>query len=696
MKNQSGRSMIEMLGVLAIIGVLSLGGVAVFNAVMNRHTANTLTYDVMLMAESTVSLGPQEQMPFDASTEYDQMSSVLVAGVANVIVNDVDKEICDILISKGGNGVFVLEKQADGSPLTDCDDEGTDIVFAFRDGYLPEAGVCNPSCDPGHICSNGQCCPNVIPEKACSIESTEACAGVTPPSKRDGTPCGENGDGSCQNGDCIEWDCSGNWRGENCDECNLNSSDCGTTQAVDEEHCLCVCGNDGYTGYYCSYSCPSATATSSVSGLSKSACEACGNAFWKDGLCYSCRYWRNISFDTEAEAEACENACAGTEYERVAVGTAVGTDCYPADKACPSATSSKWMSKSVCEECRNTNTVWSQGRCYGCRYSSTISFPTEAEAEACASACGRTAEGRYCYLANTNCPGSSYVSDMSKSDCDKCGNAFWKDGKCYLCEYSDSISFATEAEAKACASACAGSGYERIAEGRYCYGSPTTGCPSETESWPIMTKSTCEECSGTVWSDGDCYGCGYSGDIFFATEAEAEACVSACADRGYERVAVGTNCLLAEIFCPWETEYRPIMTKSRCEGCFGTVWSDGYCYFCGYSGSISFPTESEAEECENACAGSGYERIAEGRYCYRSPSTNCPLETTFTFNMTKSVCEGCDSAFWNDGGCYACRYSSSSTFATKAEAEACVSACADSGYPREVDKSGDWYYCSRK
>jgi prepilin-type N-terminal cleavage/methylation domain-containing protein len=39
-KEQSGRSMIEMLGVLAIIGVLSVGGLAGYNMAMRRHKIN--------------------------------------------------------------------------------------------------------------------------------------------------------------------------------------------------------------------------------------------------------------------------------------------------------------------------------------------------------------------------------------------------------------------------------------------------------------------------------------------------------------------------------------------------------------------------------------------------------------------------------------------------------------------------------
>lgn len=63
---QNGRSMIEMLGVLAIIGVLSIGGLAGYTMAMNRHRANTILDYVsrcVVIAQtsgdgSTVKTGP--------------------------------------------------------------------------------------------------------------------------------------------------------------------------------------------------------------------------------------------------------------------------------------------------------------------------------------------------------------------------------------------------------------------------------------------------------------------------------------------------------------------------------------------------------------------------------------------------------------------------------------------------------------
>ena len=40
LKSESGRSMVEMLGVLAIIGVLSVGGIAGYSLSMRKHRAN--------------------------------------------------------------------------------------------------------------------------------------------------------------------------------------------------------------------------------------------------------------------------------------------------------------------------------------------------------------------------------------------------------------------------------------------------------------------------------------------------------------------------------------------------------------------------------------------------------------------------------------------------------------------------------
>ena len=50
-KSQSGRSMIEMLGVLAIVGVLSAGGIAGYSMAMQSYKTSALTEKVNLIAQ---------------------------------------------------------------------------------------------------------------------------------------------------------------------------------------------------------------------------------------------------------------------------------------------------------------------------------------------------------------------------------------------------------------------------------------------------------------------------------------------------------------------------------------------------------------------------------------------------------------------------------------------------------------------
>ena len=47
--DQRGRSMVEMLGVLAIIGVLSVGGIAGYSAAMDKLKLNKYATDINIM-----------------------------------------------------------------------------------------------------------------------------------------------------------------------------------------------------------------------------------------------------------------------------------------------------------------------------------------------------------------------------------------------------------------------------------------------------------------------------------------------------------------------------------------------------------------------------------------------------------------------------------------------------------------------
>lgn len=54
--NQNGRSMIEMLGVLAIVGILSVGAIAGFQKAMRKHKINKLTEQYTLFIQEYLLL----------------------------------------------------------------------------------------------------------------------------------------------------------------------------------------------------------------------------------------------------------------------------------------------------------------------------------------------------------------------------------------------------------------------------------------------------------------------------------------------------------------------------------------------------------------------------------------------------------------------------------------------------------------
>ena len=58
--NEAGRSMIEMLGVLAIIGVLSVGGIAGYSKAMNKFKTNKIADNVSMIVANVKTLYAQQ------------------------------------------------------------------------------------------------------------------------------------------------------------------------------------------------------------------------------------------------------------------------------------------------------------------------------------------------------------------------------------------------------------------------------------------------------------------------------------------------------------------------------------------------------------------------------------------------------------------------------------------------------------
>ena len=69
-RKTTGRSMVEMLGVLAIIGILSIGGLYWYRLAINQHRANETIHDVMMRA-ANVPMTWEKYQEFESGHEFE-------------------------------------------------------------------------------------------------------------------------------------------------------------------------------------------------------------------------------------------------------------------------------------------------------------------------------------------------------------------------------------------------------------------------------------------------------------------------------------------------------------------------------------------------------------------------------------------------------------------------------------------------
>ena len=115
--NESGRSMVEMLGVLAIIGVLSIGGIAGYTLAMNRYRANEILNAAALVAIAATSadggaganrdlseLGGLNAITLPAIDKDEDIKSD-EKGVVMILVNKDYEKVANLVYTLSGNRV---------------------------------------------------------------------------------------------------------------------------------------------------------------------------------------------------------------------------------------------------------------------------------------------------------------------------------------------------------------------------------------------------------------------------------------------------------------------------------------------------------------------------------------------------------------------------------------------------------------
>ena len=105
---ESGRSMVEMLGVLAIIGVLSVGGIAGYTTAMRSHRANEIvnaTSMLYMMGISSNGGEGNQTMSYDISGLPSEVTSLVYNPNSTITLQIKGKNLCGVVKNKLGDKI---------------------------------------------------------------------------------------------------------------------------------------------------------------------------------------------------------------------------------------------------------------------------------------------------------------------------------------------------------------------------------------------------------------------------------------------------------------------------------------------------------------------------------------------------------------------------------------------------------------
>ena len=250
-QSQDGRSMVEMLGVLAIIGVLSIGGIVGYRLAMNHYQASQIAHEMNMMrtdAQIKIAQGTENLTlgaPYDAhKINFNNYETAF--GCKYVDENDlISNETVSCQIA---NAYFIeLPKIPNGvcQPLIRLIN-GMDnlIAFSVNDSEYEEGGTCQEGENDLYAVFSGETVSDLThcerDDDCKELENTPVCDLSRHVCVRcyEDSQCEHNQ--YCENNTCVTCE-SGVWDGTSCVEC-IEDGDClkkGTEKPVCNENNKC-------------------------------------------------------------------------------------------------------------------------------------------------------------------------------------------------------------------------------------------------------------------------------------------------------------------------------------------------------------------------------------------------------------------------------------------------------------------------
>ncbi|MBQ7412872.1 MAG: hypothetical protein IJV07_01170 [Alphaproteobacteria bacterium] len=250
---QSGRSMVEMLGTLAIMGVLTIGGIAGYRYAINKSNANTILNAVSQMAvTASTELTTQGSLTLPEWKDANGNLSISGAfgvetaqnndGTFSIIISDMNDEVCERI---KGMDWKVPEDVAINGESDSCDQgEANKIAFVFSNTLTKKSATNGTGGESGEDTGNDEPETPVCPANFDTHDGCQSCKNGVITYSNEGSSCvGVDGSSVCDGtGKCCSPD--GNEGQKCCEllEMHWAGGNIGCCESI---------GNWNYSGNFC-------------------------------------------------------------------------------------------------------------------------------------------------------------------------------------------------------------------------------------------------------------------------------------------------------------------------------------------------------------------------------------------------------------------------------------------------------------
>ena len=173
--SQVGRSMVEILGVLAVMSILTIGSTIAIRLGLITQKANAIIADANLAYISAhinaVCQTQRQSVNFETKSGKN-VQTACIDGIYFAFVSNIPQNVCEKIQLLSSSQSFSVYNENDMMALSECKQDNN-LAFTFSEKTFCGGTVCGSECcSSNQSCQNDSCitCPTMVPEGACKAE----------------------------------------------------------------------------------------------------------------------------------------------------------------------------------------------------------------------------------------------------------------------------------------------------------------------------------------------------------------------------------------------------------------------------------------------------------------------------------------------------------------------------------------------